>query len=954
MVKKWGPVVVVILALLAGALVWKRCRGGTTESGGTSTASGAAGSGEHAGSAAGPSAGGARTAGRIPSWFAPPGAAQKRIAGRVILDGKPAAGATVALHSVLTRARLVAPVELTTDTKGAFDFGLVVAGSYQVVASSPNTVADIANVDLADPARTPPADQLVLELRTCANAVVGTVFDASGNKLAGIHVRRNGLVGADTDAQGAYRVCAPYDQIEVEYSGDGYGSVTLTIGVRGETRRDVVLVPEAVVTVLAVRAEDNRPVADAHVFVFPQSWAPDRPSIGTGITGEDGRVKIAGLLPGRYRANGFAEGLMFSGTSEVVAEVGTPHEAVVRLTATSRITGWVKRDGKAVGGAVVSAIRKSQVGRSALAFSAADGSFTLERVPPGDLVFEAKPYEVKSPATFHAEVGKTHDNVTLEVRELGAIRGLVTRNGTPVANVDVCCVRTPMNPQPQARTDRDGRYEFLGVPAGTYSIGGGSDELGAFALGGNVTLKDGEQKTFDLELDMAGTIAGTVVDKQGKPVPGVFVRWIHQKSGDLGRGVTDAQGRYRCGAMTGGATYVAGVFPSQELAVPYPTADGAPYPSVELKDGKTTIENIVIAIDRPDLAIGGRVVDDEGKPVVDATVRALPTPQGQEPQFHTWLHLPMTSTDADGAFRIAELAPGTYALQARAGDGSEGVSPPVAAGTTSLTIRIERAGRIEGTLAGFPQPPVVYARPLGTYSLIGGDVEGNRFQIGGLKPGKYVVNAQTTYEGDAQLVEVRAGGTAKPVLTAHGRGVIEGTVLDFASRTPIASAVCHATMRVGSEQTVTNWDLSSAPKSDAAGRVVLDPSPAGDVSVSCELTAGRRSSPSADVTLAAGGRATVQLLSVEATQENGGSMGAHFDWRVSTPRVATLDPGSTGAKAGLLVGDVVTSVNGQSTVGLNGAGVIFLIQNTPIGQDVKLTINRGGQSKTIVARMMPD
>lgn len=83
-------------------------------------------------------------------------------------------------------------------------------------------------------------------------------------------------------------------------------------------------------------------------------------------------------------------------------------------------------------------------------------------------------------------------------------------------------------------------------------------------------------------------------------------------------------------------------------------------------------------------------------------------------------------------------------------------------------------------------------------------------------------------------------------------------------------------------------------------------------------------------------------------------MGAHFDWRVSTPRVATLDPGSTGAKAGLLVGDVVTSVNGQSTVGLNGAGVIFLIQNTPIGQDVKLTINRGGQSKTIVARMMPD
>lgn len=949
--KKWGPVVLVILALLAGVLVWKRCRGSTSESSGASTASGAAGSGEHAGAGAFPTGAGARSAARIPAWFAPAGAAQKRIAGRVMLDGKPAAGATVALHSPLTRARFAPVVEVTTDTKGAFDFGLVVPGGYQVVASSPNTVAAIEVVDLSDPGRKPPADQLLLELHTCANAVVGKVFDASGNMLPGVHVRRNGIAGVDTDAQGAYRLCAPYDRIEVEYAGDGYGGVTLTIGVRGETRRDVVLVPEAVLTVLAVRAEDNRPVADANVFVFPQGWAPDRPTPASAITGEDGRARIAGLLPGRYRASGYAEGLMVQGFSEVVAEVGAPHDVVVRLTATARITGVVKRDGQPVPGAVVTAVRTSPVGRSAPAFSGSDGTFTLERVPPGDLVFEAKPYEIESPKALHVEAGKTYE-VTLDVRSLGAIRGTVSRGGKPVANVDVCCVRTPSNPEPQVRTDRDGHYEFLGVPAGTYSIGAGSDELGAFAIGGKVTLADAEQKTFDLELDMAGTIAGTVVDKQGKPVPGVFVRWIHQKSGDLGRGVTDAQGRYRCGAMTGGAVYVAGVFPSEELGVPYPTATGAPYPSVELKDGSTTIENIVIAIDRPDLAISGRVVDDAGKPVVDATVRALPTPQGAEPQFHTWLHLPMTSTDSDGSFRIADLAPGTYALQARAADGSEGVVPPVSAGANNVAIRIDRAGSIEGTLAGFPQPPVVYARPRGTYALIAGDVQGTTFRVGGLKPGTYVVNAQTTYEGDAQLVEVKAGQVAKPVLTAHGRGVIEGSVLDFKTKAPIRNAACHAVMRVGSEQTVTNWDLTSAPKSDATGKVLIDPAPAGDMTVTCDVMA-RRSNPSADVTLAAGARATVQLLSVEATQENGGSMGAHFDWRVSVPRVATVDPGSTGAKAGLLAGDLVTAVNGESTAGLNGAGVIFLIQNTPIGQDVTLTVSRGGATKTIVARMMP-
>ncbi len=50
----------------------------------------------------------------------------------------------------------------------------------------------------------------------------------------------------------------------------------------------------------------------------------------------------------------------------------------------------------------------------------------------------------------------------------------------------------------------------------------------------------------------------------------------------------------------------------------------------------------------------------------------------------------------------------------------------------------------------------------------------------------------------------------------------------------------------------------------------------------------------------------------------------------------------------------MTAVNGAATAGLSGAGVIFLIQNTPIGQDVTLTVSRGGATKTIVARMMPD
>ena len=64
--------------------------------------------------------------------------------------------------------------------------------------------------------------------------------------------------------------------------------------------------------------------------------------------------------------------------------------------------------------------------------------------------------------------------------------------------------------------------------------------LGAFTLGTTITLAAGEQRVVDLELDQAGTIAGTVVDRESKPVKGVFVRWVNEKTGDLGRSVEES------------------------------------------------------------------------------------------------------------------------------------------------------------------------------------------------------------------------------------------------------------------------------------------------------------------------------------------------------------------------------------------------------------------------------
>ncbi|HUS27900.1 MAG TPA: carboxypeptidase regulatory-like domain-containing protein [Kofleriaceae bacterium] len=891
----------------------------------------------------------------LPAWMLSPGAPAKRIAGRVIFRGEPARDAIVELHSILSSTNLSAAVVVRTDANGHFDFGVRPAAAYDVTATRPDTTAAIQHVELANPTLTPASDRLELVLGECTNSIEGTVVDASNDPLPKARIRQNGFVGPETDAKGHYKLCVAFGDAELHYSADGYGSVVLTIDARGQMRRDVVLVPEATLDVTVVREDDAKPVEGALVVAGPMQWGPDRAGPSRGLTGADGRVRLGGLVPGRYHIFALGDDAQSSAPAEALAQVGVATDVVLKVAATARVTGHVVSGTKPVAGAEVTAVRKAPMGRSPVVFSQLDGSFTLDRVPAGDISFVAAPYEVESPASIAAAAGKSVD-VTIKVHALGAIRGRVLRLGKPVPDVRVCCVQTIAGLRPDAITRADGTFEYRGVSAGEYDLQGGSDELGAFNMPVHVKLAAGEEKSVDLDLDMAGTITGTVVDKSGAPVPSVFVRWVHQTSGDLGRCMTNAKGEYRCGTMTGGGTYRAGVFPSSELqGVPYPTATGAPYPSVDVADAKTLVEGVTIAIDHAQQTISGRVIDDTGAPVVDVIVKAMPTGEAA-PQFNSWLRLPMTSTDADGSFTLNELAPGQYALEAHAADGGEGMVTGVAAGAKSVAIKIERAGSITGTLVGFTKPPVVYATPQGPFKLFTGTVDGQSFRVTGLRPGRYTVNAQTAIEGDIQQVDVKAGQPAKVTLTSHGKGTIEGTVFEFRTKKPLGGATCRVVMQMNGEQSQTSWDPALAPKSDGGGRIVIDPAPAGPVSVICQPMGFKWSLATTDVTLTAGARATPQLMAVELTQDNPTSTGAQLDWRVTPPRIARVMPNTPAAAAGLLAGDLITAVDGVSVAGLCGSAVSVLISNTAANSDVKLTVQRGTATKTVSVKAlhMPD
>ncbi len=207
--------------------------------------------------------------------------------------------------------------------------------------------------------------------------------------------------------------------------------------------------------------------------------------------------------------------------------------------------------------------------------------------------------------------------------------------------------------------------------------------------------------------------------------------------------------------------------------------------------------------------------------------------------------------------------------------------------------------------------------------------------------------------GDAREVEVRAGETTSLDLAAKRRGSIDVAITDFETKAPVPNISCRAVMAVNGMQGLMNWDLAVLPKTDATGRLRLDPAPAGKVIVACASPEGRRSGPSGELVVAPGANARIALESVRTTNETWGSAGLGFDWRVVAPRIVTIEPKGAAAAAGLTRGDVVISVDDRPVGTLDGAGVSYLIQDHPIGATFPITVRRGAQTLRVTLEMRP-
>lgn len=798
----------------------------------------------------------------------------------------------------------------------------------------------------------------MLELFPCDASLHGFVKDAGGGPIAGAVLRR-GPLEVTSAADGAYTLCMPIGEYSnLEVGAAGYGTLALSLTVTNRVRRDFRLSPEGVIVGRAVRADDGRPVADAVVSI-PSSIASNErsapgsfvPSDGAGaraVTDGDGRFRLAGLVPGRRELDAAAAGLRAQTTEVNVLAGDGGEEITIALEPTATVEGRLVDEAgvPVVGAAVIFFEREGaelSMAERSTAVSQEEGRFVLEGLRPGQYSVDASPFiSPKWNARFDVPAAGIKD-MTVVVRRNSTISGVVVHAGEPVGGAVVYAKSGGFD---RARTDAEGRFRLDAIQPGDHELYADSAQLGAFSRGPTVTVTKGQDVSgVTVELSLAGSVAGVVVDQHGAPVSGALVMFELVGGGDFGQATTAEDGTFKARAMSGGGEYRVAIKASPYSEIGYRPAKGNDFPRIALADGKTAVENVrfEVAVDR--LTISGRVVDEQGAPRADVRVEATPGGMLGAPIADAY-----DVTGADGAFAIENLFADDYGLVARAGDGAEArPAKPVAAGSRNVTLVLTTPGEIEGTLIGFPSTPRVTASSIaaGRFGMAEGlsaTTTGTSFRIRGVAPGQYAVTAfWRGIVGDTRDVDVRAGAVTKVALTYRGAGTIEATVVDRDGK-PVP--------RVGCSPFVTMFPgIGGRGSTDEQGKVTLTRVAVGETMVFCHLRDGNVGGR-ATVNVVADKTATVSIVIAPREEPKArGTIGATFEKVSGNLRVAAIVDGGPAATAGMKVGDIVAGLvyHGEEEVDLpyrqyDGAMFDGMIRYMTPGEELTFKLRRGSET----------
>jgi protocatechuate 3,4-dioxygenase beta subunit len=376
-------------------------------------------------------------------------------------------------------------------------------------------------------------------------------------------------------------------------------------------------------------------------------------------TDAGGRFRLAGLAPGHYRVR-------LEGGGVVAAEVRFVEAPQSGLDLVG--SREVAIAGRVVGEGSVAGVAVTALGELGAATAVTDeaGRFRLTGLAEGVYrVWAARGERGSLAARLERFGAGPFKDVELALAPAAIVSGRLidAESAVPLAG-EVVLVHAGDEPPRRARAGDDGRFAIDGVPPGRWfaeasAAGYVPTEQLAFAADRN--------RELTLQLTRGGTIEGTVLDPDGRPVAGALV----ETSG----GPPDQARRGRAAAAPPSLAFSADFLPRGELGVllgPIPFPPPAP------------IANARIA--QPLAAWA-----DEG--AADSASQRL--------------------TDAAGSFRLAGLRPGSYRAIASHPDFSGGRSAEIAVqlGRTveGVEVRLEAGIRIRGVVRDRRGDPIAAA-----------------------------------------------------------------------------------------------------------------------------------------------------------------------------------------------------------------------------------------------------